>query len=93
MNAYEFIRKGYGDGDLRPLNLHIFVGFSQKSYQVIQVSNLELRLVEHTRRGVEESRYLGRNNLLEVAKVTLVRSARLSEKPKTILQLEEAPRK
>lgn len=78
MNAYNFIRKAYGTGNLRSLNLYIKFFHGPKIYQVIGLST-SLRLLDE---NLEEC-FLSSENTAKVKRASVTRLA----KPKTILHI------
>lgn len=92
MNAYEFIKKGYGMENIRHLNLHIQIVDEYPQYLVNMVNNLEILLTETFQDNSTSSRFLSKVAALEVVRIVREPRSKLTIPPKVVLMLERPPR-
>ena len=88
MNAYEFIKKGYGTKDIQHLNLYILILSDGKEYQVKRIDNLEVLLTEFFEDGTSTGRFLSKQSNLKVVRLSVEDTRRLVKKSKTTLYLD-----
>ncbi len=68
MNAYEFIKKGYGFENLKPLNLYLSLKHNPNLYQVTRLTDSRIDLLDSD----TLYKFLGKTDNLQVERVSSV---------------------
>ena len=68
MNAYEFIKKGYGLNNLSPLKLYLSLTHNPNLYQVTRLTDSRVDLLDND----NLYKFLGKNDNLQVTRVSFI---------------------
>ena len=68
MNAYEFIKKGYGSNNLSPLKLYLSLTHNPNLYQVTRLTDSRVDLLDND----NLYKFLGKNDNLQVTRVSFI---------------------
>ncbi len=76
MNAYEFLRKAFGESYVLSHNIHVQIEDRREIYQVVSISDSNVRLTGES----SIQKQIGRSSLLSVIGVSFIRSTVLGGK-------------